>query len=191
MTEEDSPDATNADALPLLVGARAVVLVAGGLLVASFVTTFFAGYVAVDLSGRVPRPLDRHFDASTLVSGVLFAVLFAICLRAYLRVRARGSGPRGALSWTARLVPYVMTLGALGGLVAGVRTGRERAAEEEESARLRCEELGPAASSGEERDRCLVAAIVCGRARRPVMVNGDPEVACIRRTLGIEDVDIR
>jgi|GEM_PF-3563090 len=187
MRDEGSSEAANANALPLLLGARAAMLVTGGLLVCSFVTTFFVGFVALDLSSRVPRPLDRHFDASTVLGGVLVTALVAVCLRASLRERARGRGRRGALPWTARLVPYVMALGGVGGLVAAVRAGGARIAAEEESARLRCEELGPAMESGEVRERCLVAAIGCGRARRPVIVYGDPELACIRQALGLSE----
>ena len=105
---------------------QAVVIVPGAITVCSGISGFFVAYVAASTQSRVPRPIAEHFDAATVITAVLFVALFAICLRAHLRVRGRGAAKGEVLVLVARVVPYLMVVSSIAGVLLGARAAREQ-----------------------------------------------------------------
>ncbi|MBX3234293.1 MAG: hypothetical protein KIT84_04355 [Labilithrix sp.] len=168
------------DALAPVDTVQAAGVVALGLAACSFVTTFFCGYVVREQLSRAPVPIRTHVDAMTVVSAVLFALLFLVCIRAYLR--ARRSAARGTLTRTARLVPFIILTAGLAGAYYGASAAGRRVQEDEESAQEACASAG---ASSAALDRCLVLAIRCGRVRRSPTSEETTE-SCLRAALAAE-----
>lgn len=162
---------------------KAAILVLAGVTACSGISGFFVAYVVASTQSRVPRPIREHFDAATVVNALLFAALFAICLRAHLRVRRRGAQQGEVLLLVVRAVPYLMVAAAIAGVVFGTRAGREAVLREDARARTICETV--LGSESADLETCLVVGIRCGRSRVPRV---DPyesaEVVCVREELG-------
>lgn len=162
---------------------QAVVIVPGAIAVCSGISGFFVAYVAASTQSRVPRPIAEHFDAATVITAVLFAALFAICVRAHLRVRRRGAAKGEVLVLVARVVPYLMVVSAIAGVLLGARAAREAALHDDARARATCEQvLGPGSP---ETEACLAAGIRCARATaRRFTLGESAEVTCVREAMG-------
>lgn len=181
--------------LPLVARLRALVLLNGGLLVTSFVATFFVGYVAREQASPTARPLAAHFDGLTIVSTVLIVTLFAVAVRAFLRTRreamarAREAGDAANANpfvWSARLVPVTLALGGVSGAFYGLRAAGEAAAHEKALVQELCDEVLPAATD-EARAACFAPAAACRRAKQRGTTLHDGRLQCVREALGIAD----
>lgn len=166
--------------LPAADLGMAAVIVPGALAVSAGIAGMFVAHLVVSLGARVPWPASHFVDATTIVTGALFAALFLICLRAHLRVRKRASQGE-QLVLVARAVPWVMAIAFVAGVVFGARTAKASERQEEDAARRLCAQVGESAPAD---DRCLVAAIRCGRGEgRKVTLEGSADEACVREAL--------
>ncbi len=173
----------DADGFSGLDRAQAAVIVPGAIAVCSGISGFFVAYVAASALSRVPRPLAEHLDAATSITAVLFGALFAICLRAHLRVRRRGATQGEVLIFVVRAVPYLMAAAAAGGALFGARAAREAALRDDARARATCEQVLGAGSS--EIEACLAAGIRCLRSSvRRVTLGESAEAGCVREAMG-------
>ncbi len=162
---------------------QAIVIVPGAIAVCSGISGFFVAYVVASTQARVPRPIADHFDAATVITAVLFVALFAICVRAHLRVRRRGAAKGEVLVLVARVVPYLMVVSAIAGVVLGARAASEAALHDDVRARATCGQvLGPGSPKTES---CLAAGVRCARSTTRRFTPGESEeVACVREAMG-------
>jgi len=162
---------------------QAAVIVPGAVAVCSGIGGYFVAYVAASALSRVPRPIAEHFDAATVITALLFAALFALCLRAHLRVRRRGAARGEVLVRVVRAVPYLMAVSALAGVVFGARAASESALRDDAQARATCEQVLGAGSPGVE--ACLATGIRCARSTaRRFTLGESAELACVREGMG-------
>jgi hypothetical protein len=165
------------------VQVRASLLIPGSLFVCTGIFGMWLAMLIANLFDPIPWPISNFVDRVVLVVGTLMALLFFMCLRAWLRVR-RAAGPGETLVLAARVVPYVMVVGFVGGLAVGIHEVRDDARSMAGIGELTCQGIVSSGTPIDSMQACIPVAIRCFKQpRERVTLYETAEASCVRQAL--------